>query len=568
MNRRQAVNAALVLFGLLLFGWRLGGHDLWPPDEPRFGLVAREMLERGDPVVLSRNGRLYTDKPPLFFWAIDAGAMLLRGGQVDEAAARLPSLLGSVLALLLVARLGTRLYDRTTGVLGAILFATSMQILERARWASIDMTLNFFVLAAIVLFWEEVERARHPEVEGARAPAGSGARGGRWRAVVAWGAMGLATLAKGPVGLVMPLLAIVPALVLLRRAQNLRRLVPIAGIALYLLVVAGWFVPFSLRLGFGEAVHIATHQTVERYVNAWNAQHPVWYYAWRFPAGFMPWSFFLPAALIAAFGRRRQGEGQDGAPDRAERTAAIFLTAWMAAILIFFSFSTGKRGVYVIPIYPAAALLVARLFTRDAHRVLATRSARVFALFAFIIAAALPVAVPRKHPEFRTAALAVGALLLAAGAVALWGASRRLLAVPWGIAAAMSVLMLVACEIVLPLADRHMNLSGFAAEVTAARDPAVPLGATEEKREVWVFYLRTTVEELDTPEQILHWIGEGPDRDLLIEEELYRDIAPRLPPDVRILHTGRVSGRPYHLLARRISGAQTDGAPPAGNEPR
>ena len=117
MNRRRAVNAALVLFGLVLFGWRLGGHDLWPPDEPRFGLVAREMLERGDPIVLSRNGRLYTDKPPLFFWAIDAFA-ILRGGTVDETAARLPSLLGAVLALLLVARLGERLYDRSTGILG------------------------------------------------------------------------------------------------------------------------------------------------------------------------------------------------------------------------------------------------------------------------------------------------------------------------------------------------------------------------------------------------------------------------------------------------------------------
>jgi len=561
VNRRQAVNAALVLFGLLLFGWRLGGHDLWPPDEPRFGLVAREMLERGDPIVLSRNGRLYTDKPPLFFWAIDTGA-LLRGGQVDETAARLPSLLGSVLAILLVVRLGTRLYDRTTGVLGAILFATSLQILERARWASIDMTLNFFVLAAIVLFWEEAEAARDP--------AGSAARGGRWRALVAWGAMGLATLAKGPVGLVMPLLAIVPALVLLRRARDLRRLFPPAGIALYLLVVAAWFVPFSLRLGFGEAVHIATHQTVERYVNAWNGQQPVWFYVWRFPLGFLPWSFFLPAALVAAFGRRGAVEEGRGGGDR---TAAILLTAWMAAILLFFSFSTGKRGVYIIPIYPAAALLVARLFTREAHRILAARSARIFAPFAVLMAVAVAVAVPRRHPEFRVAALAIAALLLAAGAVALWGASRRLLAVPWGIAAAMSVLMLVTCEIVLPGANRHLNLSGFAAEVKAVRDPAVPLGATEEKREAWVFYLRTTVEEVDTPDQILHWIGGGPDRDLLIEDELYKTVAPRLPPEVRILYTGLSSGRPYHLLARRTGAPQTDAAPAgppagAGDHPR
>ena len=531
MNRRQAVNATLLLFGLVLFGWRLGGHALWPPDEPRFGLVAREMLERGDPIVLSRNGRLYTDKPPLFFWAIDGFAMLFRGGTVDETAARLPSMVASVLALWLVARLGERLYDRRTGVLGAVVFATGLQILERARWASIDMTLHLFVLAAIVLLWEEVEPRRST-----------------WRGVAAWGAMGLATLAKGPVGLVMPLLAIVPAFLLLRRVRDLPRVFPPAGIALFLMIVAAWFIPFSVRLGWGEALGIATHQTVERYVNAWNAQHPVWYYLWRFPAGFLPWSLFIPAALVAAWRRPSVG------PVARERTAALLLTAWMAAILVFFSFSTGKRGVYIIPIYPAAALLVARLFTREACDRLAARSAGAFVPFGLLAAAGVAVAVPRRHPEFRAAAFAVAALLVAASAAAAWGAlRRRTMVVPWGIAAAMTAVMLTACALVLPGVDRHLNLSGFASEVGAIRDRSVPLGATEEKREVWVFYLKETVEETDTPEQVLGWIGEGPDRDLLIDDETYRTIAPRLPAGVRILHTGKVSGRPYRLLARRTA---------------
>jgi 4-amino-4-deoxy-L-arabinose transferase-like glycosyltransferase len=528
VNRRQAVNAALLLFGLVLFGWRLGGHDLWPPDEPRFGLVAREMLERGDPIVLSRNGRLYTDKPPLFFWAID-GFALLGGGTVDETAARLPSMVASMLALLLVARLGERLYDRRTGVLGAVVFATGLQILERARWASIDMTLHLFVLTAIVLFWEEVEPRRSS-----------------WRAVAAWGAMGLATLAKGPVGLVMPLLAIVPALLILRRVPDLRRLFPPAGIALFLMVVSAWFIPFATRLGWGEAVGIATHQTVERYVNAWNAQHPVWYYLWRFPAGFLPWSLFLPAALLAAWRR------PTGGTEPRERTAAVLLTAWMAAILLFFSFSTGKRGVYIIPIYPAAALLAARLFTREACARTAARAAEAFVPFGLLAAVGVAVAVPRRHPEFRAAAYAVAALLVTAAAAAAWGSwRRRTTSVAWGIAAAMTALMLTACALVLPEVDRHLNLNGFASEVRALRDRSVPLGATEEKREAWVFYLKETVEEVDTPDQALAWIGSGPDRDLLIEDELYRTIAPRLPPEVRVLHTGRVSGRPYHLLARR-----------------
>ena len=541
MNRRRAVNAALlILGGLLVFGWRLGGHDLWPPDEPRFGLVAREMLESGDPIVLSRNGRLYTDKPPLFFWAIDAAA-ILTGGEVDETAARLPSLLASVLALLLVARLGERLYDRRTGVLGAVVFATGLQILERARWASIDMTLNLFVLLAIVLLWEEAE---------------AGSRW-RWRAILAWGAMGLATLAKGPIGLVLPLLALAPALLLLRRRRDLPRLFPVAGIALFLGVVFGWFALFAARLGWGEAVGIATHQTVDRYVDAWNARHPVWYYLWRFPAGFLPWSFFLPAALLAAWKSDKE--------DTRERTATVFLTAWAVAILLFFSFSTGKRGVYIIPMYPAAGLLVARLFTREGNARRAARAALFFAPLVFIAALAVALVVPRHHPEFRAAAWTVTALLAAAAVAALWGGARRRTGfVPWGIAVAMGVVMLFAAETVLPAVDHRFHLSGFAAEVKARRDASVPLGSAEEKREAWVFYLRTTMEELDDPDALVAWIGAGPDRDLLIDDPTYQVVKPRLPPEVSVAYTGRVSGRPFHLLSRRAgpaAAAAAEGSP-------
>src|SRR2546426_8098633 len=143
--------ALLLGAGFVLFFWRLGSHDLWPPDEPRFALVAKEMWARGDYSVLSLNNHLYTDKPPLFFWAINGFGRLLGG--IDEWAARLPSAVSAVLAILLIERLGAWLYDRRTGLLAALVFATSLQILERGRWASIDMTLNLFVLSAIVLLW-------------------------------------------------------------------------------------------------------------------------------------------------------------------------------------------------------------------------------------------------------------------------------------------------------------------------------------------------------------------------------------------------------------------------------
>ena len=532
VNRPAWLDAlGLVALGLLLFGWRLGGHDLWPTDEPRFGLVAREMWERGDPVVLSLNDHLYTEKPPLFFWAVNAFAHLTGG--VDEVSARLPSVVSAILALLLIRRLGEILYDRPTGWLAAVIFATNIQILERARWASIDMTLNLFVLLAILLMWVGTRD------EGR----------GRLGVVLAWGAMGCATLAKGPVGLLLPLLAVAPALGVTSGWRSLRRLVPFSGILLYLAVVLAWFVPFALRIGPAQAMGIVTHQTVERYVDAWNAQHPIWYFLWRFPVGFFPWSVFLPWAVHW---------GLQGSRSAEERRSAIFLVCWIAAIFIFFSLSTGKRGVYIIPLYPAAALLVARMLRGSGPAPDSLRGqpqARLRAAFgawavvAAAAAAAFALTLPRRHPELR------GALFLAAATFL--GAAILSLVLEWigrpvgaalAVGGAMASLLFVCTERVVPWANAHLNLSGFAGEVRQALRDGVPLASTEEKRDAWVFYTGRFVEEVDSREQVLGWLAGPPPRDLIIEEEFLTRIRGDLPAGVSEVVRGRVSGRPYHLL--------------------
>ena len=540
----------LVLLGAALFGWRLGGHDLWPTDEPRFGLVAKEMRASGDPVVLSRNGRLYVEKPPLFIWAINAAATFTGG--VDERSARLPSVVSGILAMLLILHLGERLYDRRTGFAGAVVFATGVQILERARWASTDMTLNLFVLAAIVMLL--------------RAAGG----GGRWWARLAWVAMGLATLAKGPVGLVLPLIATAPAVMLLSGWRAAARLVPPSGVALYLGVTLAWFGPFAARLGSDRAVAILTKETVDRYVDAWNVRHPAYFYLWNFPAGFFPWSIALPWAVAPALGREPADGMADGTADgaagarRRERAAAIVLSLWVAAILMFFSFSTGKRGVYIIPLYPAAALLVARLFTRaegERGAALARLRRACLALAAIAVPAAAGVAilVPRRHPDLAVAATAAAILVAAGGVAAAWLARRgRALLAAGALAAAMGGLLLVATEMVFPWANGYLNLRGFALGARALYRPEIPIAATREKREAWVFYGGRTVEPVDTADEAIAWMRRAGPRDLLIDEDLHRQVRGALPEDVVEVYAGRVSRQTCRLLRRPAPGG---GAP-------
>ncbi len=543
MNPDGAVNAAtrpagwnapllLLLAGGILFFWRLGSHDLWPPDEPRFALVAREMLDRGDPVVLSMNHGLYTDKPPLFFWAID-GFALLRGG-VDEWAARLPSAVAATLTLLLILGFGARIYDTRTGLLAALVFATSPQIAERARWASIDMTLDLFILGAIVLLW----RAR---VRPDRARAAGRA---------AWILMGLATLAKGPVGVVLPLLAVLPAIMLETDWPALRRIVPPSGVLLYLAVTLAWLVPWAHRLGPGAALGVVWHQTAERYVDAWNGRNPVWYYLWQFPVNFAPWILFLPPAIVQAFGRE----------ERERRSTALFLTTWITAHFLFFSFSTGKRGLYIIPLYPAASLLVARLFARAAGKdgVLARRGLWpplvLWAALAASLAVILPAVIARRYPDLVPAAAGIGALLLTGSVLALVFERRgRQSLVPWPLIGSMMAVLLLIVAVVVPWGERYQNLGRFASRLKEALRPGVPFGTTEQKREAWVFYTGRVVEALDTDAAVIDYMAQPPPRDLLIEEAKLKAVRDRLPGDVAEVLRGRVSGQDYFLLRRGAS---------------
>lgn len=524
--------AILLASGLLLFFWRLGSHDLWPPDEPRFALVAQEMWSRGDYSVLSLNNHLYTDKPPLFFWAINGFGRLLGG--IDEWAARLPSAVAALLAMFLIARLGGWLYDRRTGLIAALVFATSLHIVARGRWASIDMTLNLFVLAAILLLWRGRVR---PET-----------RTASFR--VAWVMMGLATLAKGPVGLVLPLLAVVPACLIERDFRAARRMFLASGLALFLLVTLSWFGLFMFRLGPQDAIEVLLHQNVERFVSAWNAAQPVWYYLWRFPAGFSPWIVFLPWGVAQAF----------AADEKERRGAARFLVTWMAAILLFFSLSTGKRGVYIIPLYPAAAILVARLLARasgtagsaaDPARRRLRAPLWIWAGVALLLAVALPVAARRHHAGIAPLAAGLG-VLLAAGALAaavLHARGRGAGAVA-ALIGSLLLITLVATEGLLPRVNRYENIRGFADRVRQNLQPGVPFATTEGKRDAWVFYTGRFAEETDTPEAIVEYLSRAGPRDLLIEDDLLRRVDLTGVPGVVEVLRGTVAGHSVHLLRK------------------
>jgi len=337
--------AVLVLLGLAIMGAGLGFRDPWPPDEPRFAAVARDMVATGEWMLPTTAGWPYPDKPPLFFWAIGAG---LLAGLPLAVAALLPSLVASLGTLLLVHDLARRLHARRTAFAIATLLLLSAQFAWQGRVAQIDATLTFFTTLGIYGL------ARHCLL------------GPRWGWYATAGiAMGLGVVTKG-VGF-LPLLAL-PAVALLRWRGTAGPWGRPAAWALAPLCAALPVVLWAWAMS--EAVdarddpawnayrrEILIGQTAERYVDAEHHRRFPLYLLAVIPGLWFPAILFLPWVLRGWWRRWWRAD-----------PPTVFFTAWAALVVLFFTLSTGKRGVYVLPALPAVALALAPLLAWCARR--------------------------------------------------------------------------------------------------------------------------------------------------------------------------------------------------------
>lgn len=355
---RDARARALVLCGAgLLFGAGLGTLDLWAPDEPRYAAIAEELRSfrhglRGL-VLLHLNDVPYSQKPPLYFWlAALAGAP---SDRVTEFAARLPSALAAFATVALLLPIGRRLLGRVVpACLAAGLLATSFRFVFTARRAQLDLVLTAFEWSAVALFLHLESR-----------PGGLASAGSRpGRVALLHGALGAAALVKGPVGW-LPLACFAAYLAWEGRLREFRAIAaPRWAWALSIGPLALWgAAAISLAPpGFSE---VALGDNLwGRIFEGTSHARPIYYYVYQLPLDFLPASILLPFGLVVAWRRARGPSatlaGTAGLAEDARgasRSSARFLLVWALLPLILFSLSAGKRGVYLLPIFPALALI-------------------------------------------------------------------------------------------------------------------------------------------------------------------------------------------------------------------
>jgi 4-amino-4-deoxy-L-arabinose transferase-like glycosyltransferase len=400
---KLAVPLVFIVAGLIFF-FHLETYGFWEPDEARYGEIAREMLAMRDFVVPHLNYVAYVEKPPLLYWLT---ALSFRIFGVSEFAARLMPAISALVGVLATFVFAARVMGRRRAVMAAAILATAPLYAVMAQVLTTDMLLSALMTIAIFALFLQYQD------------------GGNW-CWIAYVAMALATLTKGPVGIALPGMIVLIFLWWEGALRgSIRRFHGIAGAVLVLAIVAPWFVAISIREpGFLDFYFIGEH--VRRiFDSSFSHGEPFYFYIPVVIVGLLPWSLLVPFLTWRKM-----------MPNPARRYCVI------ASVVIIgtFSASSGKLIPYVIPAFPPLAVLLADGIIScawpDASRALRSPDSRILAesgpllglLGAGVIIAAIEAASFRTpypmlvQPEL----FAIGGILVFGGAMTTVAFSARL----------------------------------------------------------------------------------------------------------------------------------------------
>jgi len=518
--------------GLLLFFPGLGNHDLWNPNEPVFAEGAREMQERGTWLLPYVNGEVYLDKPILYFWALRVAS--LPWGSVTETSARLPSALPALATLLLVYLFGRRFFSERAGVLAAAVLATMPVFLWEARFAQMDPMLMLFVLLSLLCFHRS--RSTHTAL---------------WLAA-SGACAGLAVLTKGPVGLILPGAAALVVLALERDLRFLWRPAWLAGALAFLAVAVPWYLTLAFT-GHGDWLHeFFLRQNAGRFLDPFDHARPFYYYGKRFLSDLFPWCLFLPLLLL--------DRPRDGQPE-AERGAWRLMAVYAAVVLAFFSAAGAKRGVYILPMYPAYALLVGRFLDRFLAGAVSGKLTRTACILLQVAAVALATQgllavfyVQPRYPEFLGSASWLAGITLGGAVVLLvLNARGRKAAALTTLMGTLVAIYLLASWVIMPQMDPYKSARPFSQRILAHAGQDAPLRSFRfwKWRSSYLFYTRRLMPNMSSMEELEQFLAAPEQVYVLIRDHDLDDLTEDLQSPFHSLETAHIGAKIIHLYSNR-----------------
>ena len=467
MNNQRYLLIGLIILSSLLFFHKLGSYTLFDVDEAVFSEAAREMIETGDWITPKYNYINRYDKPALFYWLM-ASSYLVFG--VNEFAARFWSAFLGVFLITATFLFAKIIDEKIYGLLSGFILATSIETIGLAHSAITDMTLTFFIAASLYLFFLSME--------------GHDKR----LYLISYALMALAVLTKGPIGIAIPAMTIIPYLLLTKRfKETIKEAMLFSGAMIFMAIVLPWYI-LEIRANGWEYINaFFLKHNIQRFTSV-NSGHsgPIFYYIPVILIGFFPWSTFLPYAIYKLTPRSLKELNLN---DR----LMLFSVIWFSAVFIFFSLSRTKLPNYIASLFPPMALITAMLLKEflvgNKEESKATKySALFFSILCLMLAVGfilIPAILNKIHPTlpdgFADIPIKIGKwpiilaiLFFASGALSAIASLKDMRSLLIGaIGLTSSIFLLIAFNLAMPDIERLIQspLKSFAAVIREKNEP-------------------------------------------------------------------------------------------------
>lgn len=475
----------LIILSSYLFVFKLGGPSLWETDEPIYGEVAKEILKTGDWINLHFNYKVWLDKPPLYMWFT---AFFYRLFGASEFTTRITSALFGIGQVIVVYLFGRILFSKRAGFFCAIVLATSLQFIIQSRLALLDVPLSFFISLSILFFYLGLinpDKSRYY--------------------IFSSVCMGLATLTKGPIGVLIPALIIGIYLVSTKNLARLKEIRLLRAALVFLLVASPWYIAEWAQHGWVFIDKFFLLRMASRYTTPFGEHAgPVYYYVGVLFLGFFPWSSFLPLSFFHLLKK-------DKIRQVGEREKSLLVSIWFATVFVFFSGAKSKLPGYIFPLYPACALGVGKLWNDFAGSENSLSKKSLYASFAlfFILLTVLAFALlfvaknsfQVEYNLFRKPIFAIIMGFLVGGVVCFMFAvfKKNVVLSVAGFVGAVCFLVWVLTVCILPLTRIFRPTKSFAKKVTSCIQPGQKIGNYPVSEDNFMSFNCTLVYYTDRP---------------------------------------------------------------------
>ncbi len=494
----------LTLLCLSLYLPCLGNRDLWGSVEPQYAEVARETLVDGHWMIPHYNGTLYTFKPPFYPWLIALTSIPV--GDVTEFTARLPSALSALGMILLVYFLGKELLGQRAGLLAALILISSPQFYKSACMVRIDMPLAFLATASMTALYLGLARPSTAYY------------------LLGWFLATLASMLKGPL---VPLVMATVVLIYLCSKRDFRLLIS-RWTALGALISVATFSAWLLPVYFGDGRNYINEMYILLSAYTTHEYHTesIYFYLPEL-LGIGPWVLLIPVAIFMFFRDRVEGL----------RLPCV----WFLVMLFVFSMIATKHSRYLLPLYPAAALLAA--FPLDRY---VSKSApswpglKAFPLLLFAVIVGVEIALLSSGClPFPVVSLAAGVVCLL---LAIFFAQRagQFHLVFWAVLLVMVAFGVGRNQFLLPGENEKRSEKALCQDIINHIEPGAEWGVYDNLRAAYIFYTRTYPRSLVNEKSLAEFFSSDKKVYCLISEEKLKKL------ELPVTEAARLKGTDKH----------------------